>query len=50
MTTVLSILSWFRARLLRAPSPEIDEARRRAIRATTLEQLGVSHWSSHTHL
>ncbi len=31
------------------PSPEVDEARRRAIHVVTQEQLGVSHWSSHFH-
>ncbi len=28
---------------------EADEARRTSIRDVTLEQLGLAHWSCHTH-
>lgn len=32
-----------------AAEPARDDDRRRSIRAVTLEQLGVSHWSCHPH-
>ncbi|SEG42013.1 hypothetical protein SAMN04488115_105125 [Bosea lathyri] len=28
---------------------EVDEARRKSIQDVTLEQLGIAHWSCHTH-
>jgi hypothetical protein len=28
---------------------ELDEARRKSIQDVTLEQLGIAHWSCHTH-
>jgi len=56
----MRFLSWLRdaleARLGRAvsatpePSEGASENDRRSIRDVTLEQLGIAHWSCHSHL
>jgi hypothetical protein len=37
------------ARALPTAEPSRDENRRRSTRQVTLEQLGIAHWSCHSH-
>ncbi|WP_157733236.1 hypothetical protein [Bosea sp. AS-1] len=40
--------AWF-ARAVPATEPACDEDRRCSVRQVTLEQLGITHWSCHSH-